>query len=89
MSPTSAITGGRTILNGYGSSRPAARGFSKLLLLGFAQISHVVAAPIIEHIQNAKESAPKDAEDPSLWLYLTVAAVLVLLGGTFAGLTIA
>ena len=31
----------------------------------------------------------KDAEDASLWLYLGVAMVLVLLGGLFAGLTIA
>lgn len=28
-------------------------------------------------------------EDPELWIYLSVALVLVLLGGIFAGLTIA
>lgn len=32
---------------------------------------------------------PKPADDPSLWAYLGVAAALVLLGGAFAGLTIA
>jgi len=31
----------------------------------------------------------KPAEDPSLWAYLGTAVALVLLGGAFAGLTIA
>lgn len=30
-----------------------------------------------------------EADDPAMWLYLSVAVILVLLGGVFAGLTIA
>lgn len=37
----------------------------------------------------ADEDLPKSPEDASLWLYLSVALVLVLAGGVFAGLTIA
>lgn len=33
--------------------------------------------------------SPKSPEDPNLWAYLGVAIALVLLGGAFAGLTIA
>lgn len=32
---------------------------------------------------------PAEEEEASLWLYLTTAALLVILGGVFAGLTIA
>lgn len=39
------------------------------------------------HTQDEPEAKP--ADDASLWLYLGVAAALVLLGGAFAGLTIA
>lgn len=38
---------------------------------------------VLEHVE------PKPAEDPSLWIYLSTAIALVLLGGAFAGLTIA
>jgi len=85
---------GRTNYNGYGTRQPGAQGISKLLLLGIAQISHVAAAPLKEHLLHLghlghlKED-PHDADDPSLWLYLLTAAILVLLGGAFAGLTIA
>ena len=36
-----------------------------------------------------KEGEGKPGEDPSLWVYLGTAVALVLLGGAFAGLTIA
>ena len=36
-----------------------------------------------------KEGEGKPTEDPSLWAYLGTAVALVLLGGAFAGLTIA
>jgi hypothetical protein len=36
-----------------------------------------------------EELDTKAPEDPSLWIYLAVAVLLVLLGGAFAGLTIA
>lgn len=80
----------RTVV-GSGINRPAVLGVAKLLFLSIYQVCQASAAPIAEFIGLAYEGgdAPKDAEDPSLWLYLTVAAVLVLLGGAFAGLTIA
>ena len=37
----------------------------------------------------AEEPKPMPADDASLWVYLSIAAALVLLGGAFAGLTIA
>ncbi|TVY27270.1 Protein MAM3, partial [Lachnellula hyalina] len=76
--------------NGY-LARPAILGLAKLLVLGLSQVSYASAAPVTQFLGINKEKGdlPKDAEDPSLWLYLGVAAVLVLLGGAFAGLTIA
>lgn len=59
-----------------------------MLAIVFSQVSHVVAAPIAELLGNHHGDEPT-ADDVSLWLYLSVAAVLVLLGGAFAGLTIA
>jgi len=38
---------------------------------------------------NHDDDLPKDASDPDLWIYLGIAVALVLLGGVFAGLTIA
>ena len=77
--------------NGYLATRPAILGLAKVLFLGLCQVSHVSAAPVTQFlgITKEKEDLPKDTEDPSLWLYLGVAAILVLLGGAFAGLTIA
>lgn len=57
------------------------------------------AAPLSLHLfggnaistyqQHDDDDMPKDARDPTLWIYLSVAVLLVLLGGVFAGLTIA
>jgi metal transporter CNNM len=81
----------RTAHNGYAINRPAILGFAKLLVLTLYQVCQVSAAPLSEFVGLATDGndLPKDAEDPSLWLYLAVAAILVLLGGAFAGLTIA
>ncbi|KAK2627131.1 hypothetical protein QTJ16_003097 [Diplocarpon rosae] len=84
MSSKSAIAAGQ-----YGTPRPAAQGVAKVLVLVLAQFSYASAAPLREFFGWAKEVPQKDARDPSMWLYLAVAAVLVLLGGAFAGLTIA
>ncbi|KAG4415750.1 hypothetical protein IFR04_011114 [Cadophora malorum] len=91
MASKSAIAGRHSSYHVPTARRPAAQGVAKVLLLVLAQISHVAAAPVKEFLGLLKEDegAPKDAKDASLWLYLTVAAVLVLLGGAFAGLTIA
>jgi hypothetical protein len=57
-----------------------------LLVLGsFARVPPSYAAPV----SPLHDNEPKVADDPSLWAYLGVAAALVLLGGAFAGLTIA
>ena len=66
-------------------------GISKLIALTLGQSALVQAAPFHAStlLFSTEKDNPKDAQDPSLWLYLTTAAVLVLLGGAFAGLTIA
>jgi metal transporter CNNM len=75
----------------YLGHRPIVLGLSKILFLSLGKAPIVQAAPLfLQSIFSATEDVdPKDPHDPSLWLYLTVAAILVLLGGAFAGLTIA
>lgn len=60
-------------------------------MLSLAQLPFIQAAPFraLDFIHTQDEDAQKSANDTSLWLYLGVAAALVLLGGAFAGLTIA
>ncbi|EIT73381.1 putative membrane protein [Aspergillus oryzae 100-8] len=67
--------------------RPVIVGFAKLLMLAWGGLPLVSAAPAT-YIAYSEES-PKAPNDPDLWLYLGVAAILVLSGGAFAGLTIA
>ena len=76
---------------GFNARRPAVQGVSKLLFLVLAQVGHVAAAPLTEYLGQTKRGVMVFAEEaePSMWLLLGVAAVLVLLGGAFAGLTIA
>lgn len=66
-------------------------GLAKLSVLLLGQISFVHALPVqfSQLFGTTEEPEGKPAGDPSLWLYLSVAALLVLLGGAFAGLTIA
>jgi metal transporter CNNM len=75
----------------YLSRRPLVLGLAKMLVLALAQLPFVQAAPfnVADIIRTNGEDGPDFADDPSLWLYLGVAAALVLLGGAFAGLTIA
>jgi metal transporter CNNM len=77
--------------NQYLSRRPLVLGLAKILAISVSQLSFVQAAPfgIADFIYKKDEDAPKSSDDASLWLYLGVAAMLVLLGGAFAGLTIA
>lgn len=77
--------------NAYLARRPLVLGLSKALFLALAQIDVVRAIPahISSYLHTLDEPEPKPADDPSLWMYLAVAAALVLLGGAFAGLTIA
>jgi len=73
------------------AARPIVLGFAKILFLSLGQIPIVRAAPVYtaKLFSTADEPEGKDPDDPGLWIYLTVAAILVLLGGAFAGLTIA
>lgn len=77
--------------NKYLAQRPLVLGIAKILALSLAQLPFVRAAPftISDFIHVREKDEPKSTEDASLWLYLGVAAALVLLGGAFAGLTIA
>lgn len=89
MDSRGAIAGRQTNSYGNVASRPAILGLAKVFFMGLCQLSYVAAAPVKDMFGLAKEELPKDPEDASLWLYLSIAGVLVLLGGAFAGLTIA
>ena len=63
---------------------------AKLFMLGFLPLLR--AAPQLKghsHVFAADEEPPMSPNKPTLWIYLAVAIALVLLGGAFAGLTIA
>jgi metal transporter CNNM len=84
----------------YLASRPIALGLAKVLFLSFSQLPMISAIPTPTPLTAFSHHGlwpanqdigpePKPADDPSLWLYLSVAIALVLGGGAFAGLTIA
>ena len=70
---------------------PAVLGLIKVFVLLVAHLPAVLSAPFFStngiHIR--EEDKPKSASDATLWISLGFAAILVLLGGAFAGLTIA
>lgn len=82
-----AITGSPQYL----ARRPAILGLAKALLLAIAQLPFVRAVPfhVSANLSASQEDVGKSPEDPNPWLNLGIAAILVLLGGAFAGLTIA
>jgi hypothetical protein len=73
----------------YVTVRPATWGLAKALLLAIAYLPRMSAAPVSLHYLLNQSGEVKPPSDPSLWLHLGVAAALVLMGGAFAGLTIA
>lgn len=77
--------------SGAGAVTPAALSLVKLLIVSLVHPTLSYAAPIFSRglgvLKHGDE--PKDAGDPDLYVYLGVACALVLLGGAFAGLTIA
>ena len=76
--------------NAYLINRPVLLGVAKLLVLSIGQLPFAQAAPLgLSSLISTYEEDGKPPTDPSLWLYLGVAAALVILGGAFAGLTIA
>ena len=63
---------------------------AKLTMLGFLPLLR--ADPKLRgpfHVFVEDEEPPMSPDKPTLWIYLAVAIALVLLGGAFAGLTIA
>jgi len=75
--------------NSYGSNRAGTSALTKSLYLGICKLSAVSAAPLMQLVGIESQKNLEGADDPSLWLYLSIAVLLVLLGGVFAGLTIA
>ncbi|KAL9115312.1 MAG: hypothetical protein Q9187_007311 [Circinaria calcarea] len=77
---------------GIVARRPAILSIAKLLLCGIANIPLLRAAPTRFPPFTTfagGDPDPLPAKSPTLWIYLSVAVALVLLGGAFAGLTIA
>lgn len=72
-------------------ARYSALSITKLVILGAANLPLLRAAPtfLSPYIKTTAEEPPLTPKGPALWIYLSVAVVLVLLGGAFAGLTIA
>lgn len=66
----------------------ATGGLVRYTLLGLSQATRVVAAPVVKYFNLTKKDQLGEGE-LNLWIYLTTATFLVLLGGAFAGLTIA
>ncbi|KAI4271788.1 MAG: hypothetical protein LQ337_005755 [Flavoplaca oasis] len=62
---------------------------ARLFLYAFISLPLLRAAPLRNGSIHVFEEAPMAPSKPTLWIYLAVAIGLVLLGGAFAGLTIA
>lgn len=71
--------------------RPAVLGFAKLVFLPLASAAPLLTqrSSLLHTFEGGEDDLPKSADSPDLWAYLGVAVALVLLGGAFAGLTIA
>jgi metal transporter CNNM len=75
---------------GFSGARPAVLSIAKLLMVGVVNLPFLKAHPLsLPYGVLANDDEAPDATDPNLWLYLGIAVFLVLLGGVFAGLTIA
>lgn len=83
---SSVATAPRSIASSQLSTRPGTLSLIKLLLCAFLHFGVTKALPFVSVL---KEDEGKPADDPQLWAFLGTAVALVLLGGAFAGLTIA
>lgn len=86
--------GGASAASGFGARRgPVALSIVKLLFVALANLPSLHAAPLSSRLSPISifedEDLPKQPGDPGLWAYLGTGIALVLLGGVFAGLTIA
>ena len=75
--------------NGGLSARLGSVSLAKVLLHTFIALPLLRAAPLRNDPLYAMEEPPVSPSTPTLWIYLVVAIALVLIGGAFAGLTIA
>ncbi|KAL8845434.1 MAG: hypothetical protein Q9176_000070 [Flavoplaca citrina] len=66
-----------------------ASSLARLFLYAFISLPLLRAAPLRNGSIHVFEEPPMAPSKPTLWIYLAVAIGLVLLGGAFAGLTIA
>ncbi len=82
-SPTQPSSYGRI----HKTTRPGVYSLIQLLLVGTLHLGITYARPIVSRLED--EDEPKSTNDPGLYIYLGTAIALVLLGGAFAGLTIA
>ncbi|GAB7337977.1 hypothetical protein MBLNU457_4353t1 [Dothideomycetes sp. NU457] len=90
MSPSNALVAGALRARGSRTNALSLSPVIAKLLVLLVQIPLSYAAPLFPRALRAlEEEPPKSPDDPDLWVYLGVAVVLVLLGGAFAGLTIA
>ena len=89
-SPRSPYQNSRASSN-YVTARPVILSTAKLLVVGILNLPLLRAAPTKWAPSNAftMEDEALPAESSALWVYLAVAMGLVILGGAFAGLTIA
>ena len=65
---------------------------TRLLVIGIASLPLLRATPIRHAPYSTfsdEDEPPIPPDSPTLWIYMVVAVGLVLLGGAFAGLTIA
>jgi metal transporter CNNM len=86
----SFAVGASAYSNGLKCSRPMILTSFNLVFFAIACAPFAHAAPFDRPpFVTLKEGEGKPGEDPSLWVYLGTAVALVLLGGAFAGLTIA
>lgn len=76
-------SGGRNAHPALSTIRPSILAIVRLLALP------LVSALPLSTLKKDDDEAPADPSDPNLYLYLGIAVALVLLGGVFAGLTIA
>ena len=72
-----------------GSIRPTVLLLAKALLVPLASAAPLSSLWTRDVSAFAGEPEPIPPDDPNLWVYLGIAMTLVLLGGAFAGLTIA
>ncbi|KAI4187086.1 MAG: hypothetical protein LQ348_004144 [Seirophora lacunosa] len=69
--------------------RPGVFSLAKIVVYLSSTLPLLRAAPLRNGPFSTAEDAPMSPSKPTLWVYLAVAIALVLVGGAFAGLTIA